>query len=72
MSLFNKDDLINKADKPKLEHNLSKLLPETVHVIIHPNSKYVLDGGSLLHIVPWTVDHTFAQICPAYVKYIKK
>ena len=47
MSLFDKGDLINKADKPKLEHNLSKLLPETVNVIIPPNSKYVLDGGFL-------------------------
>ena len=52
MSLFDKDDLINEADAPKLEHNLSKLLPETVHVIILPNSKYVLNGGSLLHNVP--------------------
>ena len=46
MPLFDKDDLINEADKPKLEHNLSNLLPETVHVIIPPNSNYVLDGGS--------------------------
>ena len=52
MSLFYKDDLINEADETKLEHNLSKLLPETVHVIILPNIKYVLDGGSLLHNVP--------------------
>ena len=65
MSLFDKDDLINEADAPKLEHNLSKLLPETALVIILPNSKYVLDGGSLLHNVPETVDHTFAQICQA-------
>ena len=72
MSLFDKDDLINEAGKPKLEHNLSKLLPETVHAIIPSNSKYVLDGVSLLHKLPWTVDHTFAQICQAYVKYIKK
>ena len=50
---------------------MSKLLPETVHVI-PPNSKYVLDGGSLLHKVPWTVGHTFAQICHSYVTYIKK
>ena len=72
MPLFDKDNLINEADKPKLEHNLSKLLPETMNVIIPPNSKYVLDGGSLLHKVPWTRDGTFVQICQAYVKYIKK
>ena len=69
--LFDKDNLMNEVDKPKLKHALSKLLPETVHVI-PPNSKYVLGGGSLLHKVSWTVSHTFAQICQAYVKYIKK
>ena len=71
MSLFDKDDLMNEADKPKLKHTLLKLSPETVHVI-PPNNKYVLDGGSLLHKVPWTIDETFAQICQAYVTYIKK
>ena len=62
---------MNETDKPKLKHALLKLLPETVHVI-PPISKYVLDGGSLLHKVPWTIGHTFAQICQAYVTYIKK
>ena len=71
MSLFDKDDLMNEAGKPKLKHALSKLLPEAVHVI-PPNSKYILDGGLLLHKVPWTVGHTFAQTCQAYVTYIKK
>ena len=50
----------------KLKHALSKLLPETVHVI-PPNSKYVLDGESLLQNVPLTVGHTFAQIYHAHV-----
>ena len=69
--MFDKDDLMNEADKPNLKHALSKLLPETEHVI-PPNSKYVLDGGSLLHQVPWTVGDIFAQICQAYVTYKKK
>ena len=25
-----------------------------------------------MHKVPWTIGHTFAQICQAYVTYIKK
>ena len=54
MPLFDRHDLMNEADKPKLKHALSELLPETVHEI-PSNSKYVLDGGSLLHKVPWTV-----------------
>ena len=47
------------------------MLTEIVRVI-PLNSKYVLDGGSLLHKVSWTVSDTFAQICQAYVTYIKK
>ena len=57
--------------RPKLKHALSKSLSETVHMI-PPNSTYVLDSGSLLQKVSWTVGHTFAQICQAYVTYIKK
>ena len=37
-----------------------------------PNNKHVLDGGSLLHKIPWNVRHTFVQIRQAYVTYIKK
>ena len=62
--LFDKVNLTNEADKPKLKHTLSKLLPKIVHVI-PPNSKYVLDGGTLLHKVTWTVSHAFVQICQA-------
>ena len=54
MPLFDKDDLMNEADKPKLKHALSKLLPEIMHVIPH-NKKHVIDGGSLLHKAPWNV-----------------
>ena len=46
-SLFDKDDLMNEAEKPKIKHALSKLLPETLHAI-PTNSKYVLDNGLLL------------------------
>ena len=62
MSLFSQDDLMNEAEKPKLRHALSKLLPEIEHVI-PANRKYVLDGGSLLHRVPWTIGQSFAEIC---------
>ena len=44
MPLFDKDELINDADKPKLQ----KVAAEIVHAI-PPNSKNLLDGGLLLH-----------------------
>ena len=51
---------MNEADKPKLKHALSKLLSEVVHVT-PSNSKYILDNGSLLHKVPWTVGCIFQK-----------
>ena len=46
-SLFDKDDLVNEADKPNIKHALSKLLPGTLHAI-PTNSKYALDSRLLL------------------------
>ena len=33
--------------------------------------KYVVDGGWLLHKLPWTTGATFGQICLAYASYVK-
>jgi len=34
--------------------------------------KYVIDGGHLLHRVPWTTGTSFSNICDSYITYIKK
>ncbi|WAR20763.1 hypothetical protein MAR_014737, partial [Mya arenaria] len=38
----------------------------------HQQYQYVLDGGSLIHRLPWTQGATFADICNAYTEYISK
>jgi hypothetical protein len=33
---------------------------------------HVIDGGSLIHRVPWTKGQTFFEICSKYVDHVKK
>jgi hypothetical protein len=67
-ALFDNSSLPWEANKPALADALWKLiqnedavLPDSVH--------YVLDGGALLHRVPWQRGETFANVCQRYVKY---
>ena len=34
--------------------------------------QYILDGGTLLHRVPWSRGDTYGDICQQYVRYISK
>jgi hypothetical protein len=36
------------------------------------NMVYILDGGSLLHKIPWPRGYTFKGICQLYVDYVRK
>ena len=71
MSLFDKDGLMNDADKPKLKEALKGIVGECNYNI--PNDvEYVLDGGSLLHKVQWSLGQSFQEICNNYISYIRK
>ena len=39
--------------------------------ILPGNVKYVLDGGSFLHRIPWTHDTSFSHICADYACLVK-
>ena len=40
-----------------------------VHARLPQHCKCVLDGGHLLHVVPWPTAATYKQVCEAYVTY---
>ena len=40
-----------------------------VHPRLPEQCKCVLDGGHLLHVVPWPTAATYKQVCQAYVTY---
>ena len=72
MSLFDKYGLMNAADKPKLKQAIKDIvgLKECNYKI--PNDlEYVLDGGSLLPKVAWSVGQSFQFIYKSYVSYIR-
>ena len=71
ISLFDKEGLMNEADKPKLKLALKELVGDCQYEIPQ-EAKYVLDGGFLLHKVPWSVGQKFQDICEHYYLYIKK
>jgi len=33
---------------------------------------YVIDGGYLLHCVPWQPNQTFLSVCNSYISFVKK
>ena len=59
-----------QADKPSLKDVVGKLSTADTSKI-PTNVKYVLDGGSLLHKVQWTIGQIFKQICNDYIAYIQ-
>ncbi len=68
-ALFDPSSLPWAANKPalgdalwKVVKNEHEVLPESVH--------YVLDGGSLLHRLPWTRGEKFEIVFERYVKYV--
>jgi len=70
-ALFDTTGLIRKSQKSLLADAIWKLgdcsaCEESDTV----NLTYVLDGGSLLHHLPWKLGMTFAEICKAYISYI--
>ena len=72
-ALFELRTLLRKADKPQLAHAILKKcgnlctadVPET-----QANVQYVLDGGSLLHRVPWKPGDTYLNIANSYANFI--
>ncbi|GFO18891.1 hypothetical protein PoB_004539600 [Plakobranchus ocellatus] len=74
-ALFDPSGLLREADKAKLTDALvSAASQESEKDIVDETSdiEYVLDGGSLLHRIPWRRSDTFAGIGQTYVEYIQR
>lgn len=72
-ALFDSACLLLEANKPQIAETMWKLLGYGSTPAIDPeNAVYVLDGGSLLHRLPWPAQATYHDIAIAYVSYVKK
>ena len=69
LSLF-KNGLMRKPDKASLKRSL---LPEKDATSTNiTGMQYVLDGGALLHRVPWSKGMRFDEIANSYVNYVRR
>ena len=59
------------ANKPALADAIWVLMPKDV---VEPTgqSQYVLDGGSLVHRIPWQRGTTYNDICRQYTNYVTR
>ena len=75
-SLFESSSLPRKANKPALADAVWDLAiaseKETELTSTDGRTAYVLDGGAILHCVPWQCGLTFHELCQLYVSYINK
>ena len=70
-SLFDSDGIPLKAVKGQLQ----KHLWTTYHMkdsipLLSDMTKYVIDGGALLHLIPWPKSGTIGEVLQMYVRYI--
>ena len=59
------------ANKPALADAIWALIPRDV---VRPTgqNQYALDGGSLVHRIPWQRGTTYNDICRQYTKYVTR
>jgi len=70
-ALFQTSYILLEADKPALAEAIWKQLPLAVRNTVLPqNVQYVLDGGALLHRIPWNSGETYERISSHYVRYV--
>ena len=60
-----KDDDLENSDDNSAEQNMESEITNDPH-----NAQYILDGGALLHRIPWSVNITFLAIIELYKRYI--
>ena len=72
-SLFEARDIMRKADKPQVTDSICKhALSESAHAVLDSvpeTDHYVLDGGSLLHMLKWNQGDTYGSIANAYASF---
>lgn len=75
-ALFEKRNVLLKANKPALANaiwdKVGGISKDEEKRIEAGKPSYVLDGGALLHRIPWDTGKTYKDICESYVSHVKK
>ena len=67
-SLFDKG-ILRKGNKSTLGNILKT--KSSIHSELPDDACFVLDGGHLLHVVPWPADGTYRDVCLTYISYVE-
>ena len=60
---------MQKGNKSTLGNILKTKSP--IHSELPDDACFVLDGGHLLHVVPWPADGTYRDVCLTYISYVQ-
>ena len=71
-ALFDTSLLMRQANKPQFADALWNMLPDQEATPLPDSVHYVLDGGALLHRIPWPAGLTYHEICVLYQEYVTR
>lgn len=72
-SLFEAKHIPRKADKPQIANSIKEYEQKNCEEECEKSTdRYILDGGSLLHRVPWQEGSTYSEIAKSYAKFTFK
>ena len=69
-ALFDERNVMRAANKVGLADAMWLLMPKDASTCPPEEVQVVLDGGALLHRIPWEKGLTYGAICQMYVKYV--
>ena len=68
-ALFEAGNIFRKADKPQLAHAICDHASDAILDTVPETDHYVLDGGSLLHRIPWKHGQSYGKIAQSYADF---
>ena len=69
-ALFDQWSMPREADKPVLADAIWNIAGSHTAQTSPSGVRHILDGGALLHRIPWFKGETFKSICQRYVEYV--
>ena len=71
-ALFDRSFVFRKPNKPELLKAVMAAVSAEATICSRPvGCSFVLDGGALLHRIPWTVNETYAAVLDKYSDYVQ-
>ena len=68
-AIFEARNVFRKADKPQLAHAIRDHASDAMLDCVPGSTRHVLDGGSLLHRVPWQLGTRYDEIAKSYADF---